>query len=211
MTEPGWDDEEEIDSIVTPARLNRFMSSPHWTPEQWEEAAEVLEGLEGLLAGCLNTFIKPQPYAETVTVLGSGQVNTSHPVVGVTRIDGATVTDPLPVGWQIREHRLYRLTPPSPLLGQPFTLSSCGSNFGEVSRVAGVGSCSVEYLAGWGNVPALRVALLKKARIVFRNQHDDSVRVSDLDAEDVPKPGDEEWTDAELKNLERFRNIVVWR
>jgi hypothetical protein len=211
MTDPGWDDEEEINSIVTPARLNRFMSSPRWTPEQWEEAAEILEGLEGLLAGCLNTYIKPVPYSETVTILGSGQVNTSHPVAGVTKINGTTVADPLPIGWTIREHRLYSLTPPSPLMGQPFTLSSCGGSLGEVGRVAGVGSCSVEYLAGWGNVPALRVALLKKARIVFRNQHDDSVRVNDLDAEDVPEPGEEEWTDAELKNLERFRNIVVWR
>jgi hypothetical protein len=151
------------------------------------------------------------PYVETVTILESGQVNTSHPVAGVTKIDGTAVTDPLPAGWSIREHRLFSMLPASPLLGRPFTLSQWGGGQGELGRVKGVGSCSVEYLAGWGNVPALRIALCKKARIVFRNMHEDSVRVSDLDAEDVPKPGDEEWTDAELKNLERFRNIVVWR
>jgi hypothetical protein len=205
-----WDDDEEIDSIVTPARLNRFMSSPHWTPEQWEEAAAVLEGLEGTLAACLNTYIKPVPYAETVTILGSGQLNTSHPVAEATKINGTVVSDPLPSGWALREHRLFS-PPPSPLFGQPFTLSQWNSAYGDTSRVEGVGTASVEYLAGWGNVPALRIALCKKARIVFRNQHDDSVRVSDLDADDVPKPGEEEWTDAELKNLERFRNIVAWR
>jgi len=211
MTEPGWDDEEEINSIVTPARLNRFMSSPRWTDEQWLASVDVLEGLESQLAGKLNTYIKPVPYAETVTILGSGQLNTSHPVAEATKIDTTVVVGGvLPSGWTLREHRLYS-PPPSPLLGQPFSLSQWSTGYGETARVAGVGTATVEYLAGWGNVPALRLALLKKARIVFRNQHDDSVRVSDLDAENLPEPGEEEWTEAELKDLERFRNLVAWR
>ena len=35
MTSPAdWDDEDDFASIVTPARLNRFMSSPRWTEDQ---------------------------------------------------------------------------------------------------------------------------------------------------------------------------------
>jgi hypothetical protein len=214
--------DDEIESIITAGRLNRFMSNPKWTDEQWLAAVDVIEGVESQLAEKLATYIKPVPYVETVTVLGSGQVNTSHPVATVTKLDGTVVAegDPLPDGWTIREHRLFATRPPGgPLLGQPFTLTtwdlgggySYGGGFGEVPRVDGVGSCSVEYLAGWGNVPALRLAILKKARIVFRNQHDDSIVVHDLNADAPPEREKEEWTAEELEDLERFRNIAAWR
>lgn len=221
MTAPApLDADDEIESIITAGRLNRFMSSPKWTEEQWLAAVDVIEGVESQLANELATFIKPVPYAETVTVLGSGQVNTTHPVAGATKINGTVVAegDPLPEGWQIREHRIYSTRPPGgPLLGQPFTLTTWdlgggyGGGFGEVPRVAGIGSCAVEYLAGWGNVPALRLAILKKARIVFRNNHDDAIVVHDLNADAPPEREKEEWTAAELKDLERFRNLAAWR
>lgn len=209
--------DDEIESIITAARLNRFMSNPKWTDEQWLAAVDVIEGVESQLANELATFIKPVPYVETVTILGSGQVNTSHPVAAATKIDGTVVADgdPLPDGWTIREHRLYTTRQPaSPLLGQPFTLTTWDlvrSGFGEVPRVEGIGSCAVEYLAGWGNIPALRLAILKKARIVFRNQHDDSIVVHDLNADAPPEREKEEWTAEELKDLERFRNLAAWR
>lgn len=214
------DADTEIDSIITAGRLNRFMSNPKWTEEQWLAAVDVIEGVEGQLADKLATFIKPVPYSETVTVLAAGIVNTTHPVAAVTKIDGTAVADgdPLPDGWVIREHRLYATRPPGgPLLGQPFTLTTWDlgggytGGFGEVPRVEGVGSCTVEYLAGWGNIPALRLAILKKARIVFRNQHDDAIVVHDLNADTPPEREKEEWTAEELKDLERFRNITAWR
>lgn len=210
MTEPG---EETIQSIVSAARLNRFMSSPVWTPEQWEAAIDVIEGVESSLAGQLNTYILPVPFSETVTVLRSGQVNTSHPVSVVTKINGVVVTGDLPTGWKLQEHRLYTAEFPSAGLGQPFTLDTwgLGTQMGEVHRVDGLGPATVEYDAGWGNVPALRLAILKKARTVFRNQHDDSIVVRDLDAAQAPRPDAEEWTDVELKELDRFRNLTAWR
>lgn len=218
MTVP-LDADAEIDSIITAGRLNRFMSNPKWTEEQWLAAVDVIEGVEGQLADSLATYIKPVPYSETVTILGSGQVNTTHPVAAVSKIDGATASEgPAPLdGWQIREHRLYATRPPgTPTAGQPFTLTTWdlggyGGGYGEVPRVEGRGSCAVEYLAGWGNVPALRLAILKKARIVFRNQHDDSIVVHDLNADAPPEREKEEWTAEELKSLERFRNLAAWR
>lgn len=219
MTTP-LDADAEIDSIITAGRLNRFMSNPKWTEEQWLAAVDVIEGVEGQLADSLATYIKPVPYSETVTILGSGQVNTTHPVAAATKIDGsAAVEGPAPLdGWQIREHRLYTTRQPgAPALGQPFTLTTWelgggySGGFGEVPRVEGFGSCAVEYLAGWGNVPALRLAILKKARIVFRNQHDDSIVVHDLNADAPPEREKEEWTSEELKSLERFRNLAAWR
>lgn len=221
MTAPT-DADDEIESIITAGRLNRFMSNPKWTDEQWLAAVDVIEGVEGQLADHLATFIKPAPWSETVSILGSGQVNTSHPIAVLTKVDGTTVAegDPPPDGWTIRKHRLYSTRAPgTPALGQPFTLTTWdlgggygyGGGFGEVPRVEGVGSCQVEYLAGWGNVPALRLAILKKARIVFRNNHDDSIVVHDLNADAPPEREQEEWTAAELKDLEGFRNLAAWR
>lgn len=209
MTSPGLAD-AEINSIVTAGRLNRFMSSPHWTDEQWEDAVDRLEGVESTLAGKLNSPIKPIPYSETVTILRTGQLNTTYPVSSVTTINGATVVDGvLPGGWTLRDHRLYSSETPF-YLGQPFTLSTFPL-IGEVGRVDGLGAATVAYQAGWGNVPALRLAILKKARTLFTNTHDDSVTVRDLDANQPSPLGSEEWTDAELKDLEIFRNLVAWR
>lgn len=209
MTSPGLAD-AEINSIVTAGRLNRFMSSPQWTDEQWEDAVETIEGVESTLAGKLNSPIKPVPYGETVTILRSGQVNTTYPVSEVTAINGTVIVDGvLPDGWTLRDHRLYTTETPS-YLGQPFTLSTFPA-LGEVGRVDGIGSVTVAYQAGWGNVPALRLAILKKARTLFTNNHDDSVTVRDLDANQPPPLSSEEWSDAELKDLEIFRNLVAWR
>lgn len=209
MTSPGLAD-AEINSIVTAGRLNRFMSSPQWTDEQWEDAVETIEGVESTLAGKLNSPIKPVPYGETVTILRSGQANTTYPVSEVAAINGTAIVDGvLPGGWTLRDHRLYTTEAPS-YLGQPFTLSTSPA-LGEVGRVDGIGSVTVSYQAGWGNVPALRLAILKKARTLFTNNHDDSVTVRDLDANQPPPLSSEEWSDAELKDLEIFRNLVAWR
>lgn len=212
MSDLGIED-REINSIITAGRLNRFMSSPRWTDDQWEDVVETIEGVESTLAAKLNSPIKPIPYSETVTILGSGQVNTTYPVAGVTTINGAAIVgDVLPGGWTLRDHRLYATEPPSSTFGQPFTLTTygLGARPGEVGRVEGIGSVTVAYQAGWGVVPALRLAILKKARAIVTNNHDDMVTTRDLDATQ-PAPLKEEWTEAELKELELFRNIVTWR
>src|SRR3954471_5984809 len=212
MTSPG-DGPDDIQSIISVERLNRFMSSPNWTDAQTEAVRETIEDLESTLGSRLNSPITPIPYAETVTILRSGQVNTSYPVASIDSINGVAIVDgALPGGWRLQNPRLYATEPPS-FGGTPFTLDtwSLGGGYGEVGRVDGIGSVKIEYQAGWGNVPALRLALLKKASAIITNQHDDTVVVRDLDANQPPPVPKEEWTDAEMKELELFRNLVAWR
>lgn len=210
MNEAGRSDTPTA-CIVDEYRLNRFMSRPRWTDEQYAEAAEVLEGLEAQLAGKLNTPITPIPYLETVAILRSGQVDSTYPVAVVTGINGTAVTNGvLPGGWRMQDGRLYATEAPS-FLGQPFSLSAWGGGFGLPGRVDGLGSVRLEYMAGWGNVPALRLAILKKARTMMTNQHDDTVTARDLDASQPPSLPPEEWTPAELADLEIFRNLTAWR
>jgi hypothetical protein len=203
-------DRPDINCIVNAYRLNRFMSTPRWRDEMWEEAEDVLEGLESQLAGKLNSPITPIPFAETVAILGSGQVDTTYPVASVTTINGTTVAaGALPAGWRMQQHRLFADSASS--MSSPFTLAGFSGGFGLVGRSAGVGSATVEYMAGWGPAPALRLAILKKARTIMNNQHDDTLITRDTDGNSPPPLPPEEWTDAEMKDLEIFRNIPTWR
>lgn len=216
MPDQGMGEPAEIASIVDVTRLNNFMSSPRWTDAQADSAVDILEGIEDTLAGKLNSPIKPIPYRETVTVLRSGQVNTTYPVAGITSINGAApVNGVLPTGWRVQDHRLYAdldagVVSASLYGGVPFTLGGFPGR-GEVGRVDGIGSVTVDYMAGWGNVPALRLAILKKAANLFNDMHDDSISTRDLDGSEAPRKPKPEWTAAELADLELFRNLVAWR
>lgn len=210
MTAPGDTDEDApIASIIDVPRLNRYMSEPQWTPAQEKAVRDIIEGVTDELRGELNAPIVPIPYRETVGILGSGQLDTTYPVYRVTEINGAVIAedDPLPGGWELSNHRLrYIGAPASPtgLSGLPFT-------FGDLSRrVDSVGSATVAYLAGWGNVPALRKAILEKSAAIAANRHDETITARDLDS-DEPSPLNEKWTEADLKPLEKFRNLVIWR
>jgi hypothetical protein len=193
--------------IVDAERLNRHLSSPNWTDEQWSEAAQLCDEVESELADLLNTHITPVPLTETVAVLDSGLVATSYPVAAVTEL-GATpiVGGVLPDGWVLREHRLYQETqqPGAPLL------SLLDPAVGWAARVAGRAAVRVSYQAGWGDEPTLRKAILKKTGAIMQNRHDDTVTVRDLTASQPP-PLVEEWTTAELTPLGIYRNLVIVR
>lgn len=216
MSDQGMGEPAEIASIVDTNRLNNFMSSPRWTDAQTDSAVDILEGVEGTLSSKLNSPIKPIPFRETVTILRSGQVNTTYPVAGIVSINGtAPINGILPTGWRVQEHRLYAdldagVVGTSLYGGVPFTLGDFPRR-GEVGRVDGVGSATVDYMAGWGNVPALRLAILKKAANLFNDMHDDSISTRDLDASEASRKPKPEWTEAELRDLEGFRNLVAWR
>lgn len=214
MTDPLA--ERQVSCIVDSYRLNRFMSSPRWTDSQLDAADDILEGLEAQLVDRLNSPITPVPWSETAPVLRSGLLCTEYPVADVTSINGVAVTGGvLPGGWIKRGPWLYATTSPVNALGMPFTIGSQAyPQPGLLGRVENIGTATVTYQAGWGNVPALRLAILKKARVLMANFNDDTIQVHDLNATNptsmVALP-EQDWTDAELKSLERFRNIQALR
>ena len=206
-------------TIVDSQRLNRFLSSPQWRSEQYEEADELLEEMEQELGNRLGTYITPVAYSETATVLQTGLLATRHPISSVTSLNGVAITTmaPLPASWTLLpppECRL-RWTDPGtfpPIAPPQFSLLSGWSPVGTMPRVAGIGAASITYMAGWGNQPALRKALLVKAGIVFLNRHDDTVITRNLDAQSPPPLPTETWTDAELASLAIYRNnVIAWK
>lgn len=205
-------------AIVDSARLNRFLSSPTWRDSQYEEADELLDEMEQELGNTLGTFITPVPYAETVAVLQSGLLATAHPVSVVNSLDGVAVTNNvLPSSWTLLpppESRLRWTDPGSfpPMTPPTFDLMTGWSPVGKVPRVGGIGAVNISYLAGWGNQPAIRKALLTKVGIVFQNRHDDTVIARNLDAQQPPPLPTESWTPAELAPLQVYRNnVTAWK
>ncbi|MBC8092165.1 MAG: hypothetical protein H7Y15_09560 [Pseudonocardia sp.] len=194
--------------VVSTEQFNRFLSSPQWTPEQWEAAGDVLNGTEANLASALyGTRIATAPMTEAVPVIAkSGQVATSFPVSVVTSVNGAGVPDGAvaPVGWRLDRHRLYRvnvsaLTGVSMLSGLGTRVAAPYAPYDEV--------VTVSYLGGWGPEPDLVLAIMRKAKMIFLNNHDDSVSARAMSG-DAPAPlPEEKWTDDELAPLGRFRRL----
>lgn len=202
--------------IVTTNRLNTFLSGPTWQDSQWEEAGRLCEEVESTLAAQLMTYITPRPYIERVAILASGLVATTHPVVSVTAIDGAPAPDPLVAPWRIQDGRLRWVQDSAPPFGvpsgSPFTLLDPYSTlYGQVPRVDGVGAVTVDYQAGWGDDPTLRLAILRKLGAIWVNRHDDTVVVRDMDASNPPPLPSEEWSEEELKPLGTYRNLAAWK
>lgn len=194
-------------AIVDAQRLNRFMKEPVWSAAMYEEAEDILDGLESTLADRLNTRITPVPWRDrAAVVLATGLVNTTYPVFSVSSVDGVTVPsgDPLPDGWEISNHFLRRVaTVPT------FSLMTGWSN--GAGRVEGVGVADVAYMAGLGNLPTLRLLILRKAKTIMDFRYDDTVTARDLDTNSPPAKPDEDFTEAELMPLGKYRNIVNWR
>lgn len=192
-------------AIVDAIRLNRFLGGPTWDADQQAEAADILDEVEDELANRLNTKITTETRTEQAPILASGQVMTDYPVASVSSINGTTIPDwtPLPSGWIIQDHRLYAVLSTIPYQQAPYyTLSG-----GPLPR----DWVQLIYAAGWGNVPALRQAILRKAGARFNNRNDHTVLVRDLDATDPQPLTPEDWTDEEIANLSRFYNHVVRR
>ncbi len=213
--------------IVDVKRLNKYMSSPQWTDDQQDAAADVLAGLESTLESALyGSFISTRPRVEEATVLESGLVVTRQPVAWVASIDGVATDVPempedatpgegqtLASPWTLTEHRLRRIGRPGALGGYSSLFPPDPTAWGiPVGRVGGgVAVVTVEYLAGWGNVPALAKAILDKARAIMFNTHDDTAAMRNTDAAKAPPVPSEDWTDTELAKLGTFRNLAAWR
>jgi hypothetical protein len=209
--------------IVDVARLNRYMSSPQWTDDQQDAAADVLAGLESTLEGALSgAFITPRPRLEQAVVLESGLVATRQPVAWIASIDDVATDVPampddatpgegqvLPSPWTLTEHRLRRIGTPSYSTLNPSDPTAWGIPAGRVGGATA--TVTVSYLAGWGDVPALAKAILDKARAIMFNTHDDTAAMRNTDAAKAPPAPKEDWTDAELAKLGIFRNLSAWR
>jgi hypothetical protein len=199
-------------AVIDAEKLNAYMGTPEWSQSQWAEAEDLCVTKEGDLAALLNCPISPEgPYAEVATVLDSGLVATTYPVYSVSSFQGVVLAGGvLPAGWELTRHRVRRaqsataplLTTSASLLGGPFG--------GFADRLKGQGAVAITYLAGWGDIPALRGAILTKAAAVMTNRHDETMRVTNLDAAG-PQPLREEWNAADLAKLGIYRNLVVVR
>ncbi|HET9144160.1 hypothetical protein [Actinophytocola sp.] len=214
--------------IVDVKRLNKYMSSPQWTDDQQDAAADVLAGLESTLESALyGAYITPRSRVEEGTVLESGLVVLRQPVAWVASIDGTATDVPampedatpgegqtLPSPWTLTEHRLRRIGRPGfGLTGYSTLTPSDPTAWGiPASRIgSATATVTVSYLAGWGNVPALAKAIMDKARAIMFNTHDDTAAMRNTDAAKAPPAPAEDWTDAELAKLGTFRNLAAWR
>lgn len=207
--------------IVSVQRLNKYMSSPQWSQDQQDAAKDTLEGLESTLESALMTWVTPREITEEATILASGLVATRHPVTSVSMLDDVAVTapdegtppgfgQPLPGSFVLSEHRVRRIgrttSYPTLTLSDPTAWGIPGGRIG-----GGMGVVTLTYQGGWGDVPALRFAILQKARAIMFNTHDDTAVMRNTDAAKAPPVPSEEWSDAELAKLGIFRNLSAWR
>lgn len=196
--------------ILDSQRLNRFMKEPKWPPSVYEEAADLVVTLEGTLEDRLNTFITPRPWSERAAILPSGLVHTTYPVASVTSLDGvAVVGGVLPTGWTISNHWL-RYDASAVSVPPSFSLMT-GWSYGAAARVESVGSVNVVYGAGLGDVPSIRLLLLRKGKTIMENRYDTTVIARNLDTTAPPPVVREDFTDEELAPLGKYRNIMNWR
>lgn len=200
-------------AIVDAERLNRHMSMPRWSPDQYEEAEDLMVMLEAALEAELNIKISPVAFTESCTVLDSGLVDTRYHVHEVSTLNGVTIPsgDPLPTGWVIRDHWLRWDTTG---LSSPMSFSLLtGLSYGPhtVGRVQGSNSITLTYLAGLGDEPAIRRKLLSKGADIMTYRHDDTVTTRGLDSSEPAPAPSQDWSDQEIDSLSRFRIIDIWR
>lgn len=203
--------------VVNAQRVNEYLSQPFWNESQWAEAERLCVEREDDLAGRLVSPISPIPYSESATVLDTGLVATTYPVFSVTEFLGLPVDEdnPMPVGWVLRQHRVRA----QPGLSVPALGSAWGALWpvtgGAAPRIQGSGQVAIVYEAGWGPVPALVNAIVRKVAGVMKNRHDDTIVTDDAgSASGRQTPtAPEEWTDNELAGLGVYRNPrgMAWR
>lgn len=222
-------------AIVGGEDLNNHMSNPQWTEAQEREADRLCARLEQSLGDALGAPIDPIPWSETASVSRKGLVCTKYPVARVTEIGGVTVAEdaPLPNPWLLAGHWV-RLkaghTVPSTASAVPLSLPvlfssdsdglaglagfGTGLTYGGPARNPFVGQVDITYMAGWGEVGTLTLAVLRKAEVVFGNRNADTVEIGRGTDAARPQPKQpEHWTAEELAadDLQYFRNIhLTW-
>lgn len=203
-------------AIVNAARVNRYLSEPFWNEAQWAEAEQLCVEREDDLAAQLVAPITPIPWSETAAVLDTGLVATTYPVMSVTEFLGELVDEdhPLPTGWTLSAHRV-RTT--GSIMSLPYEVYSLlyPGGYGAPGRIQGGGQVSIGYQAGWGPVPTLVNAIVRKVAAIMKNRHDDTLVTDDAGSatgRQTPTVR-EEWTDVDLKPLGIFRNPrgLAWR
>lgn len=198
---------------MTRTELHRYMSEPRWSTAQEQTADEILAGVESDLEGALyGAVITPQLRIETARITPEGLVQTSLPVHRVLALDGVVLaasdladpqTDlPLPTDYTLVNHRLRHAVSAvdrSLAAGWPFIAPALSASAGVVP---------IRYMGGWGKVPALADAIKRKAAARMGNRHADTMGVTGVTAAS-PKTvaAVEEFTDADLRSLGRFRNL----
>lgn len=203
-------------AFVTAQRVNDYLSSPFWTDGQWEEAERLCVEREDDLAGRLSSPIEPIGWSEIAPVLDTGLVATIYPVVAVTEFLGEPVDEdhPLPTGWRLVGHRV-RADIDSVVTSWSLSGTLSVGLFGAASRIQGAGQVSIAYRAGWGEVPTLVNAVLRKVAAIMKNRHDDTLVTDDAGSASGRQTPTvvEEWTEGELAGLGTFRNPrgLAWR
>lgn len=206
-------------AIVTAQRVNSYLSSPFWTEGQWDEAERLCVEREDELAAWLNSRpVDSTNYSETAAVLDTGLVATTYPVLTVTEFLGEPVDEdhPLPSGWRLVGHRVRG---DLSAIAAPVLISGYGTlwpvSSGVASRIQGSGQVSITYQAGWGEVPALVNAVLRKVAAIMKDRHDDTLVTDDAGSASGRQTPTltEQWTDDELAGLGVFRNPrgLAWR
>jgi hypothetical protein len=201
--------------IVTAAQLQHFMSDPKWTETQTLAAAATLAGVEGSLEDRLyGAYISLRPArTETAIVLASGTVDTRQPVNSVTSLNGVAVDDTHPLdaaAWSIYDGRLHSLAQAAVIPSGPVgTLWPGWNGWGSGGSTRTAGTVTLAYIPGWGDVPALRLAILRKAAAIMDNRHDDSILARNTDAQKPPPLVPETFTDDEMAQLGTYRWLTV--
>lgn len=194
------------------------MSEPQWTTGQEMEADRLVTGVESELAAALfGAVISPVPRTETAPITREGLVQTSLPVIRVTELDGATLADgdPLPPEYQLRNAactgcggRLFHTAASGVTgaleVGWPWVapLDLLPPYTGGVVRLS--------YVAGWGPVPGLVEAILRKAAARMSGRHADTVVTNGLTATPPapsPPPATGPFSADELAPLGPYRNL----
>lgn len=201
--------------IVTSQQLKHFMSDPKWTETQEMAAEATLAGVEASLEDRLyGAYISLRPArAETAIVLASGTVDTRQPVHSVTSLNGTAVDDAHPLdaaAWSIYDGRLHSLTQAAAVPSGPVgTLWPGWDGWGSDRSIRTAGTVLLTYVPGWGDVPALRLAILRKAKAIMDNYHDDSILARNTDAQKPPPLVPETFTDDEMAQLGTYRWLTT--
>lgn len=198
-------------SIVTVEQLIKKLSSIVWNDEQEQIAQIVLDGVEEALEDRLyGAPISPRfSRAELAPILDSGQVATRYPVYSVSALDGTDITldieHPQADWWTLEKGVLWRSSAEAPLT-QTYPYGG-----GRVPHTRNTGAVLVTYRPGWGNRPALALAILNKAADIMGETQDDSLKVRNTDGTKLPPLPPMEWSDKEIASLDTYRNLTAFR
>lgn len=191
--------------IVSRAELHKFMSEPEWSPGQQDAADMTLAGVESSLEDHLyGAPISPrEPMFEVAPVSPRGIVMTSYPVFSVGMIGDVVVDEDHPLAAPYTIRGGYVRVVPTASTSYPLYPTYPSYSPGASSAV------SLTYRPGWGSIDGLRIAILRKAKNIMQDAHDDTMVARGTDATRLPALPPVEWTESEIKSVGTYRNLFV--